>query len=71
MRWHTKGDNLVLGAILVKLWRSVAAVAVKDKQAVGSCCTRLRVSVKVLSPLKAKLISCPAVVANSDYVVCR
>jgi hypothetical protein len=39
MWWHTKGDNLVVGAVLVKLRRSVAAVAVKDKQAVGSFCT--------------------------------
>jgi hypothetical protein len=36
MWWHTKGDNLVVGAGLAKLRRSIAAVAVKDKQAIGS-----------------------------------
>jgi hypothetical protein len=36
MWWHTKGDNLVLSAVLVEFRRSVAAVAVKDKQAVDS-----------------------------------
>ena len=67
--WHTKGNNLVLSAVLVKFRRSVAAVAVKDKQSVHPCCTRLCVSVKVLHPLKAKLISRPAVVADSDSLV--
>jgi hypothetical protein len=31
VRRHAEGDNLVLGAVLVELWRSVAAVAVEDK----------------------------------------
>jgi hypothetical protein len=36
MWWHTKSDNLVVSAVLVKLRRSVAAVAIKDEQAIGS-----------------------------------
>ena len=28
MQRHTESNNLILGAVLVKLWRSVAAVAV-------------------------------------------
>ena len=28
MRWHAESDDLVAGAVLVELWRSVAAVAV-------------------------------------------
>ena len=69
MRRHTEGDDLVVLAELVKLWGSVAAVAVKDKQSVRPCCTRLCVSVEVLHPLKAKLISRPAIVTNSDSLV--
>jgi hypothetical protein len=29
--WHVKSNNLILCAELIKLWRSVAAVPVKDK----------------------------------------
>ena len=39
MQWHTKGDNLVISAVLVKLRCTVAAVTVKDKQSVRSSCT--------------------------------
>ena len=44
----------------------MTAIAVEDKQPVGPYCTSLCVSVEVLYPLKAKLISRPAIVANSN-----
>jgi hypothetical protein len=47
----------------------VAAVAIKDKQLVCPCCTSLSMPMEVLYPLKAKFISRPAVVANSDSPV--
>ena len=41
-------------------------MTVKDKKSIRALCTRLRVSVEVLYPLKAKLVSCPSIVAQSD-----
>ncbi len=63
---HIERDNFVLPIELVKLWRYVAAVAVKDKQPVSPYYTSLYMSVEVLYLLKAKLISRPAVIANSN-----
>jgi hypothetical protein len=37
--WHAEGDDLVLCTELIKLWRSMAAVAVKYKESVRSWCT--------------------------------
>ena len=69
MGWHTESDDLILRTELIKLRCSVATVAIKDKQSVRAYCTRLCMSVEVLHPLKAKLICCPAVVADSDSPV--
>jgi hypothetical protein len=66
---HTERNNLALCTELVKLRRRVAAVAIKDKQPVCPCCTSLSMLIEVLYPLKAKFISRPAVVANSDSLV--
>jgi hypothetical protein len=63
---HTERNNLVLCTELIELRRSVAAMAIKDKQPVGPYCTRLCVSVEVLHPLKAKLVSRSAVVTDCD-----
>jgi hypothetical protein len=63
---HTERDNLVLCTELVELRRSVAAVAIKDKQPVGPYCTSLCILAEVLYPLKAKFVSRPAVVTDCD-----
>ena len=62
VRWHTESNNVVLCAVLVELRRRMAAVAVKDKEAIDSARTRRCMSVKMLHPLNAELICCPAVV---------
>ena len=62
MRRHTESDNLIIGAVLIELWRGVAAMAVNNKKAIDSSCTGSCMLVKVLYPLKAKRISCPAIV---------
>jgi hypothetical protein len=36
VRWHAERDNLVLRTELIKLWCSVAAMAVKDEESVYS-----------------------------------
>ena len=69
MSRHTEADDLVLCTVLVELRRSMATMAVEDKQAVGSLCTRCRMSIKVLNPLKTELISSLTIVAYSDYSV--
>ena len=71
VRWHTESDDVVRCAVLVELWGSVAAVAVKDKETIDSARTRRCMSVKVLHPLNAELICCPAIVAYCDYLVIR
>jgi hypothetical protein len=71
VRWHTESNNVVLRTVLVELWGSVAAVAVKYKETIDSTRTRRCVPVEVLYPLNAKLISRPAIVAYCDYPVIR
>ena len=68
---HTETNNLVLCTVLVKLRRSMAVVAVDDKQAVDPSCTRRSMFIKVLQPEQTKLVSCPAVVAYCKYPVSR
>jgi hypothetical protein len=36
VRRHTEGDDLVIGAVLVELWRSVATIAVYNKKPIDS-----------------------------------
>jgi hypothetical protein len=62
VRRHIKSNNVILYAVLVKLRRRIAAVAVKDKEAIGSTCTRRRITVKVLNLFNTKLVYCLAVV---------
>lgn len=71
MRRHTEGDSLVVLAELIKLWCSVALVAVKDKQPVRPSSVRFCMYVEVLNPLKAKLVGCPSIVTNTDNPVRR
>ena len=63
---HIERDNLILYTELVELRRSVAAVAIKDKQLVGLYYTSLYILVGVLYPLKAKFISYPAIITKYD-----
>jgi hypothetical protein len=36
VRWHTESDDLILRTELIKLWRSMVAVTVKDEESVRS-----------------------------------
>ena len=62
MRRHIETDNIIFYTVLVKLRRSVAAVAVQDKKIINSYYIRLYIFIKVLQLLKSKLISCLAVI---------
>lgn len=65
---HAERNNLILCAVLVKLRRCVAIMAVEDKKSVGAGYTRLCTAVEVLKPGKAELICRPAIIADSDYL---
>jgi hypothetical protein len=52
MRRHTESNNLIIGAVLVELWRSVAAMAVYNKKPIDSSCTSGCMLVEVLYPLE-------------------
>jgi hypothetical protein len=69
VRRHVESNNLVILAELIKLWRSMALMTVKNKESIRALCTRLCVSVEVLHLLKAKLVGCLSIVAESDYLV--
>ena len=62
MSWHTESNDLVLCAVLIELRRSVAAMAIWDKKPVYSTRTRRCMSINVLYPLYAELISRPAII---------
>ena len=48
MRRYVETNNLMFCTVLVKLRCSMAAVAVKDEQAVDTSCMRRSLSIKVL-----------------------
>jgi hypothetical protein len=48
VRRHAETDDLVLYTVLVKLRRSMAAMAVNDEQAVDPSCMRHSIFIKVL-----------------------
>jgi hypothetical protein len=53
VRRHTEGDDLVIGAVPVELWHSVATMAVYNKKPIDSSCASSCMLVKVLHPLEA------------------
>ena len=69
MSRHTKRDNLIVLAKLVKLSRAMALMAVEYKEVIGSNCTVLYMLIKMLKPGKSKLIYCPAVLAHGDSLI--
>ena len=71
MRRHAETNNLMLYTVLVKLRRSIAAVAVKDKQVVDTSYIRRSLSIKVLQLEQTKLVSYLAVIAYYKRLVIR
>ena len=48
---HTKGDDVVVLAILLEVVRMVALVAVKDEETIYARCAPSSILVKVLNPI--------------------
>jgi hypothetical protein len=63
---HTESNNLAFLAEVLELKQLVALVAVNNKQPVTTYCTSLCMLDKVLQLGKTKLVSSPAVLANTN-----
>jgi hypothetical protein len=68
---HTESDNLILLVVLLEIKRVVALMAVDNKQAMLPNSTPLCMFVKMLQPLKAKLICCLAILRDTNKPVLR
>jgi hypothetical protein len=68
---HAEGNDLLLFAELVEINRVVALVAINNEQAVLSNSAPLCMLIKVLQPLQAKLICCPAVPRDCNTLIVR
>lgn len=71
MRRHADSDNLVLLAVLLEFERVVALMAVDNEHSISAYNPPLCMLIKVLQPLQAKLICCPAVLRDSNNPVVR
>ena len=69
MRRHADSNNLVLLAVLLEFERVVALMAVNYEQSVATNYPLLCMLIKVLQPLKTKLICCPAVLRDCNNPV--
>jgi hypothetical protein len=68
---HAEGNNLVLLAVLLEFERVVALMAVEYKQLVYTNSAPLCMLVKVLQPLKTKLICSLAILRNCNNPIVR
>jgi hypothetical protein len=68
---HAESNNLVLLAVLLGFEQVVALMAIEYKQLVCTNNASLCMHVKVLQPVQAKFICCPAVIRDCNYPVAR
>jgi hypothetical protein len=64
VRWHAEGKDLMFNAVVLKLLVEVALITVQDKQSIFPNLAHLCMLVKVLQPLKTKLVVSPAVLRD-------
>jgi hypothetical protein len=69
VRRHTESNNLIIFAVILKLQRVMALIAVNNKQSVAANHSLLCMPIKVLQPRKPKLISRPAVIRDTNNPV--
>jgi hypothetical protein len=66
VRRHTDSNNLVLLAVFLEFERVIALVAINNEELVAANYLLLCMRIKVLQPLKTKLISRPAVLRDCN-----
>ena len=64
MRWHPEENDVFIFAKGPELQCSMAVMVVENKQPFATSCFGSRMLLKVLNPLKANLISGPAIRTN-------
>ena len=68
---YTECNNLIYRIELIEFKCCIAAVAIKDKEAIDSLYIRLYILIKILNPFISKLICSLAIIINSKYPVSR
>ena len=68
---HIDSNNLVLLTVFLESERVIALIAVDCEQSVAANYSLLCMLIKVLQPLQAKLICCPAVLRYCDNPIVR
>lgn len=63
---HAERDNIVLLTVELKVAQVVALVAVQDREAINTHCTRLGVLVEVLDPFYTSFVCCPSVLGGGN-----
>ena len=69
MCWHTKHNNIIVLAELIKLSTNMALMTVKYKQVIFSNCAVLCMLIKVLKLGKPKLIYYLAILTDRDCLI--
>jgi hypothetical protein len=62
--WYAEGKDLIFNTVVLKLLVEVALIAVQDKQSVTPNLAYLYMLIKVLQPLKTKLVISLAVLRD-------
>jgi hypothetical protein len=62
--WYAEGKDLMFNTVVLKLLVEVALIAVQDKQSVTPNLAYLYMLIKVLQPLKTKLVISLAVLRD-------
>jgi hypothetical protein len=66
---HAESNNLVLLTVLLEIEQVVALMAVNNEQLISAYNSPFCMLIKVLQPLQAKLICCPAVLRDYNNPV--
>jgi hypothetical protein len=66
VRRHAESNNLVILTVLLEIERVVALIAINNEQPMCANNPPLYILIKVLQPLQAKLIYCPAVLRDRN-----
>jgi hypothetical protein len=69
VRRHTESNNLIILTVLLEFKRVIALIAINNEQPICANNPPLYILIKVLQPLQAKLIYCPAVLRDRNNLI--